>query len=189
MSKYLNKYRNESARIKNYDYGTNGLYFVTINTLYKTEYFYKYEFGRTDDCPSTKNDYENNIWTDNRPSLRITEIGVIANEYWQQIPQHYPWVELDAYVIMPDHIHGILLFNKPDENGWNPNKFGVQSRNLGAVIRAYKSSVKRYANQHQIEFNWQPRFHDTLIHTQISLLNIRHYILQNPAKWLQKHSK
>jgi len=183
------KYRDETFRLKNYDYGSNGLYYVTINTKYQTKYFGNIESARTDDCPSTENANVGQIGTDNRPSLRYTEIGKIANEYWLEIPQHYPWVELDAYIVMPNHIHGILLFDKPEITGWETNKFGRQSRNLGAVIRAFKSTVKRYANDHKIDFAWQPLFHDDIIYNETELNNIRHYILQNPCKWLKKYSK
>src|SRR5687767_1398941 len=126
---YLNRYRNETARLKNYDYGSNGLYYVTIKTFNNNEYLGQIDFVRTDDCPSPKDENDIIIRTDNRPSLQPTEIGKIADEYWLEIPKHYPWVELDAYQIMPNHIHGILIFDKPDLNGWNPNKFGKQSRN------------------------------------------------------------
>ena len=189
MSKYLDKYRNESTRIKNYDYGSNGLYYVTINTHRRTEYFGEIVFVRTGDCPSPKNDTGTFIRTDNRPSLRATEIGNIADEYWQQIPNHYPWVELDEYIIMPNHIHGILRFDKPFDYGWKPNKFGPQSQTLGAVIRAFKSSVKRYANNNKIEFHWHPRFYDHIIRDEQALLNIRNYIHQNPNNWAKENGK
>jgi REP element-mobilizing transposase RayT len=61
----------------------------------------------------------------------------------------------------------------------------VQSQNLGAVIRSFKSSVKRYANNNQIEFAWQPRFYDHIIRDEKSLNNIRAYIENNPIGWNQ----
>ena len=116
--KYLGKYRNETVRLKNYDYGSNVLYHITINTHLNREYFGDIGFVRTDDCPSTiKNEII--IRTDNRPSLQPTEIGKIADEYWREIPKHYPWVELDAYQLIPNHLHGILLFDKPDVEHYN----------------------------------------------------------------------
>jgi REP element-mobilizing transposase RayT len=91
-------------------------------------------------------------------------------------------VELDEFVVMPNHIHVILFFNRPDKIDWQPNKFGVQSKNLGAVIRAFKSSVKRFANQNQIEFEWQSRYHDRIIRNEKGLNAIRHYIRENTSK-------
>jgi len=124
-----------------------------------------------------------NTETQNFASLRHTVIGEIANQYWTEIPKHFPFVELDEYVVMPNHVHGILFFNKPDYADWKPGKFGPQSKTLGSVIRGYKAGVKTYATTNQIEFGWQPRFYDRIIRSQRELNNIRQYIINNPAKW------
>lgn len=168
MEKYQNKYRIPSARLAGYDYSSNGMYYVTICTKNKIQYF---------------GEIIASVETDNYPSLQPTIIGSIANQYWTEIPKHYPFVELDEFVIMPNHIHGILFFNKPDYDQWNPNRFGVQSKNLGAVIRGFKSTTKRFANSNAIEFEWQSRFHDHIIRDEQSLNNIRQYIIDNPSKW------
>ena len=167
MEKFQNKYRIPSARLKGYDYGANGAYFVTINTKHRLHYFGKIV---RDDAYSPA-------------YLQSTPIGKIAHEYWTEIPKHYPFVELDEFTVMPNHIHGILFFNKPDKTDWTPNKFGVQSQNLGSVMRAFKSSVKRYANDNHIEFIWQSRFHDNIIKDEEALNNIRRYIANNPDNW------
>lgn len=113
----------------------------------------------------------------------FSEIGKIANDFWKEIPAHYPFVEIDQFVVMPNHIHGILFFNRPDKKDWTPNKFGIQSQNLGAVIRAFKSSLKRYSNQNKIQFEWQPLYHDRIIRNDKALNAIRRYIINNPIKW------
>lgn len=169
---FQNKYRQETRRIRNYDYGSDGIYFVTINTLNRVDYLG--DIVATDYCPSK--DIETVITTDNSPSLRFTDMGNIVNMYWNEIPIHYPYVELDAFSIMPNHLHGVLILHGQLGNGWHPNKFGVQSGNLGAIIRAFKSSVKRYANENEIEFAWQPRYFDRIIRSEKSLLNVRNYI-------------
>ena len=87
--------------------------------------------------------------------LRMTEIGKIACDNWESIPMFHPYVELDDFVIMPDHMHGILFINKPDKISWEINKFGAQSKNLASILRGYKSSVKTYATTNDIEFSWQ----------------------------------
>jgi REP element-mobilizing transposase RayT len=110
-------------------------------------------------------------------------MGQMAVEYWTQIPKHYPFVHLDAFVVMPNHIHGILFFDRPDKTDWNPNTFGPQSQNLAAVIRGFKSATKRYANQHNIPFEWQSRYHDRIIRDEKELNAIRQYIINNPSKW------
>ncbi|MFN0291638.1 transposase [Pedobacter helvus] len=165
--KFQNKYRIPSNRLQGFDYSSHGLYFVTICTKDRIHYF-----GNI-----------SSVETDNYPSLRLTKIGQIANDFWKEIPKHYPFVELDEFVIMPNHLHGILFFNRPEKSDWIENKFGSQSQNLGAVIRAFKASVKRHANNYQIEFDWQTRFHDRIIRDDRELRAIRGYIINNPEKW------
>ena len=178
MDKYQNKYRIPSARLTGYDYGSNNMYYVTICTKNRIHYFGEIITPvETDNYPSLQNI---------RPStaeLKPTTIGNIANQYWTEIPKHYPFVVLDQFVIMPNHIHGILIFNKPDYDEWKSNQFGVQSKNLGAVIRGFKSTTKRFANDSAIEFEWQSRFHDHIIRDEQSLNTIRQYIIDNPANW------
>ena len=174
MEKYQNKYRIPTNRLKGYDYGTNGCYFVTICTKNRIHYFG--EIG------NVEMDNVGNVETDNYPSLRETKIGKIAEKYWINIPNHFPFVILDQFVIMPNHIHGILFFNKTDIS-WQPNKFGRQSQNLGSVIRGFKSSLKRYANENNIDFAWQERFHDRIIRDDNELNNVRKYIFNNPQNW------
>lgn len=158
MEEFQNKYRIPSARLQGYDYGFNGFYFVTICTKNRKHYF-----GSIVQQPSI--------------------ISQIAIEYWSEISKHYPFVELDEFVVMPNHIHGILFFNRPEKIDWQSNQFGAQSQNLAAVIRGFKSSTKRYANQNNIEFEWQPRFHDRIIRNDKELNAIRQYIVNNPMKW------
>lgn len=167
MEKYRNKYRIPSTRLQHYDYGSQGLYFITICTKNHIRFF-----GDIVD-------------TGNGPSLRPTTIGRIAMEYWKEIPHHYPYVILDEYVVMPDHMHGILAFNTPNKVDWTPNRFGPQSQNLGAVIRGFKSTTKRYANLNHIEFEWQGRYYDRIIRDEMELNAIRNYVIRNPEKWMQ----
>lgn len=129
--KYQNKYRVSSPRLAGWDYGSHGLYFVTICTKDRIHYF-----GDIEDA----NSREASI-----ASLRMTDIGKIVFNNWLQIPHYHSYVELDEFVIMPDHIHGIIFINKPDKIAWDVNKFGAQRNNLASIIRGYKSAVTKYA--------------------------------------------
>ena len=91
--KFKNKYRIKSARLAGYDYRNEGLYFVTICTKNKFHYFGEIENG----------------------NLLLNEIGLIAHNYWAEIPQHFDHVSLDEFVIMPDHIHGIICIDEKRE--------------------------------------------------------------------------
>jgi putative transposase len=182
-------------RMKNYDYGAKGEFYITICTYQMKHYFGKViesenshldAAAQTGHCPSENRPNDSFIETGNGPSVLLSEIGLKAKEFWMEIPKHYSFVILDEFIIMPNHIHGILLMNKPPKDKWEPNQFGIQSGNLGAIIRGFKSSLKRYANENNIEFQWKERFRDDLIRDQSDLERVRHYILQNPSKWLEK---
>jgi REP element-mobilizing transposase RayT len=198
MTLFKNKYRIEPARLIGFDYGSNAAYFITICTKNRINYFGK--IVETDNHPSYNE-------THNSASLQNTPIAKIAEQFWNEIPKHYPFVILDEFIIMPNHIHGILIINKEDVKmdnrssdfvkthncvethncaslpEWNENKFGPQSQNIPAIIRSFKSSVKRFANENQIEFEWQPRYYDRIIRDEEEMQRIRIYINQNIENW------
>jgi putative transposase len=174
--KFKNKYRITPARMPSWDYGSHGLYFVTICTKDRLHYL-------GDIISNTSQE------TQNIASLQRTDIGEISEKNWLDIPKHFNFVEVDEYVIMPNHIHGILFINKPNKTDWQMNKFGVQSQNLASIIRGYKASVKAYATIHNIEFSWQPKYHDRVIRDEKEYSNIRAYIFDNPEQWLLNGDK
>ncbi|MDH5250699.1 MAG: transposase, partial [Cyclobacteriaceae bacterium] len=182
MEKYRNKYRNDSTRLKNRDYGAPGSYFVTLVTLNRKNYFGKIvemqDFVHPQD--------PNNVGTQILGSVQLTEIGKIAHQYWIKIPIHFPFVKLDEFVIMPNHVHGLFSFDKPKYPGGKPNAFAPQSRNLASVIRGYKAATKKYATLNNIEFAWQPRYHERVVRLD-ELIATRRYIKNNPTKWILDH--
>ena len=172
MKKYKNKYRIESTRLQSWDYGSNGAYFVTVCTKNR-----EHSFGKIVD-----------------KEMQYSKIGGIAKSYWQEIPDHFPFVKLDVFVVMPDHVHGIVIIDKNDDgketqNFASPcvkhpkNRFGPQSQNLASIIRGYKAGVKKYATINHIDFTWQSRFHDRIIRNDKAFCNIAEYIRKNPIKW------
>jgi REP element-mobilizing transposase RayT len=96
MDKFRDKYRIPSARAQWWDYGCDAAYFITICTKNR-----KYFFG----------DVINGI-------MELSESGMIANNHWLEIPEHFPFIKLGAHIIMPNHIHGILIIKQSA----NPNK-------------------------------------------------------------------
>ena len=90
--KYNNIYRIPSARAPWWDYGNNGAYFVTI-------------------CTNNRECYFGDVFD---TEMRLSEIGSIAHSCWEQIPQHFPFVKLDSFIVMPNHVHGIIIIEKPD---------------------------------------------------------------------------
>lgn len=124
-----------------------------------------------------------------------SELGENSTRFWRQIPSHFPFVNLDEFIVMPNHIHGILVIDKKEnmnivetqyfaslQHG-NPNKFGLQSQNLASVIRGFKIGVKKWATIRGINFVWQSRFYDRIIRDEKVLFNVRNYIINNPLLW------
>ena len=129
------------------------------------------------------------------------KLGKNAVDCWLKIPEHFPHVTLDEFVIMPNHVHGIIIINNnaivvetqnfaslhhdtPHHNdGPYHNKFGPQSKNLSSIIRGFKIGVTKWATINGVDFAWQPRFYDHIIRDETAYHNIQYYIQQNPAKW------
>lgn len=164
---FQGKYRIDSARLTDYDYGSNGAYFITICTENKAHFFG--DIAIIDDIPV----------------IQPTRIGQRTIDGWLSIPNFSPFVQLDAFQLMPNHLHGVLFFNKPAYDDWQPNIFGPQRQNLASVLRGFKSGVKSYATINQILFCWQARYYDRVIRNENELNRIRQYIIDNPAKWAQ----
>ena len=168
---------NKRIRWSKWDYRSKGAYFITINTSARIRFFgsIKKSLHPSSYSLSLLNSY-----------LKKSTIAQTVFDYWHEIPDHYPYVELDTFVIMPDHIHGILIFDKPPLDRWEPTSFGPQKNNLPDIIRAFKGSVKRWANKNQIQFKWQSRYHDRVIRDHEEMERIRKYIQLNPYKWSQQ---
>lgn len=171
-------------RYKNYDYTQNGLYFVTICVKN-----HKMFFG---DIAKSGTEY-NPIY-----EMKMSEIGKIAEIFWLEIPKHFPFVNLDEHIIMPNHIHGILEICKQLDDRRNEalprsytgkyprmSEISPRSGSLSAIIGSFKSIVTKTVNQKysQNNFSWQSRFHDRIIRNEKELDAIIKYIFENSAKW------
>ena len=164
--KFQGKYRINPARLADHDYGSNGMYFVTICTRDRA-----CSFGE--------------IVVDEvgNPTLLPTPVGQRVIDGWSAIAQAKSIAMLDAFQLMPNHLHGIVCIDKPDYDDWQPNQFGPQRLNLASIIRGFKAGVKAFATTHKIDFYWQPRYHDRVIRNDAELDRIRTYIKNNPASW------
>jgi putative transposase len=105
----------------------------------------------------------------------LSSYGEIAAREWQRIPVPYPRVELDAWIVMPDHVHGILVLKPASEAATPP---------LGTILGTFKSkSTKGIRALGHSAFAWQDRFHDHILENLDELEQIRTYIRQNPKRW------
>ena len=172
---FQDKYRVPSARLPGYDYGQSGAYFITICTADRQPYFGTVEVPDGD-------------W--DAAFVQPTALGQRVLSGWASISHFAPFVALGAFVLMPDHLHGLLLFDKNEPAGLPPthqNRFGPQSENLASVLRGFKSGVSTFARTHALAFQWQPRFHDRIVRSDHERERIHHYILTNPSRWQTEH--
>lgn len=155
-------FRNASARCTPWDYASTGAYFVTINTKGRLPWFGEVRDGVMD----------------------LSAMGRIAQECWGMIPTHHPNVTLDTFVVMPDHMHGIVMI-EPISHRHEPNRFGPLRRgSLATIIHGYKAAcTKRIHEMGHASFGWQPRYHDHIIRDDDDLQRIRRYIVDNPRRW------
>jgi putative transposase len=153
---YKNKYRVESARLKNWDYSSPGGYFITI-------------------CTKNRELYLGKIVND---EMVLSEMGQIVNNHWREIPIHFPHAQLDEFVVMPNHFHGIIKI----ENNVETPKLGVSTK-LGVIINQYKRICTIQIKKHEYDFAWQSRFYDHIIRNDDELNLIRQYIINNPMNW------
>ena len=182
--KFNNKYRIESARLPNWDYGSNSAYFITVCTHNKVHFFGEILYGE----------------------MQLSEIGKMAEKYWYDIPRHFSFVKLDAFVVMPNHIHGILIIDKIDlydgrdainrvsthntnntektiTGGITGNKNPMSHENISRIIRWYKGRCTFEIRKIRVDFYWQSRFHDHIIKNDDSYQRIKNYIINNPINW------
>ncbi|MDF1513651.1 MAG: transposase [Anaerolineae bacterium] len=162
------------TRYKGYDYTTLGMYFVTVCT-------------QNHACALGK------IYND----IVLTKMGQIAHACWVDLPNHYSNIELDKFVIMPNHVHGIITILSY-ENALREvlcQAAGVPSRTapvkrycLSEIVRGFKTFSTRRINQFLNTPGrafWQRSFYDHIIRNDRDLQRIRQYIFTNPFKWLE----
>jgi len=113
----------------------------------------------------------------------LNEKGEIVKDTWDDLVNHYSNIKLDAFIIMPDHVHGIISITK---NVNDDAKTGSKIVSLSEIIRGFKTFSARKINQIYNKSGiplWQPRFYDHIIRNNTDLNRIREYIKNNPNKW------
>jgi REP element-mobilizing transposase RayT len=167
---FKNKYRTKSLRLQGYDYSQNGTYFITICTKDKKNYFGKIKNSK----------------------MELSQIGSVAYKYWLEISNQFTNVILDEFVIMPNHVHGIIIIESRDAiNRVSTKHGGVTGKNnpmmhnsISRFIRWYKGRCTFEINKmNNDNFSWQSRFYDRIIRNDIELNKIREYIQINPSEW------
>jgi putative transposase len=174
----------QSIRKKGWNYSSPGAYFITICSMNRGNFFGTVE---------------------NR-GMNLNSYGVIVNDDWYNLTRYHPHISLDAFVVMPDHIHGIIMINHarnvgagprpaPDENipqspsgaGHRPAPTGdIVLHGLPEIIRQFKSFSARRINILRCGTGnpvWQRNYYEHIIRSNPDLIRIRNYILQNPENY------
>ena len=146
--------RRKPHRLKNYDYSSPGVYFVTICTKDRRPVLSQIAAGTAIGRP---------------PEVQLSALGAVVDAAIRQIPHRYRGVELDQYVIMPNHIH--LFLRMTTES----------STSLGRILQQMKGYVTKQWGQAV----WQEKYYDHVVRDESDFLIKYHYICNNPAKWLE----
>ncbi|AZQ64956.1 transposase [Flammeovirga pectinis] len=161
----------QSYRLTGWDYRRESDYFITI-------------------CAK---DFKCIFGTIENQKMTYSPLGILAEIFWYQIPIFNSNIKLGSYVIMPNHIHGILhctennsevddLVNYPQAVSHN-SKISPKKSSISTIIRTYKSSVTKHSRRLGYDFEWQPRFYDHIIRDNKNYERIELYIEQNIITW------
>ena len=159
-------------RLKGFDYSLPGAYFITVITHQRECLFGEVVDGE----------------------MRVNQFGNIVERTWMDLPTHYPQVTLEAFVVMPNHVHGIVVINDFSRGGSETLPYKMMQHGLPEIVRAFKSfSARRInlvKNTHGVAV-WQRSFYDHIIRDDRDCRNIWEYIQVNPQKWQedQLHAK
>ena len=171
---FRNHYRVISTRAAWHGYN-GGMYFVTICTKNREHYF-----GRIEN-----------------EEMCLSKIGEYTQMCIQQTSTHNPYAEIPLWVVMPNHIHAVVVIDggtcgdcrdvpwRVSTDGKNIKMQNVANKQgkLSTMIGGFKQSISRYANKNAIPFAWQPRFYDHIIRNTGEMNRIAEYIEQNVANW------
>jgi REP element-mobilizing transposase RayT len=112
--------------------------------------------------------------------------GKIAVGCWNELPEHYPTVELDEFVVMPNHIHGIIRITDNPVRARHASPEQKRRNNLGDIVGSLKSAVTNRVNKNRNTTGitiWQRGYFEHVIRNDRSLHKIRDYIATNPQRW------
>lgn len=182
MNGEIQKHKRTSLRLKGYDYSEEGAYFVTIVTHDREPLFGKVVDGK----------------------IVVNEYGEIVNCTWNDLINHNENIDLDEYIVMPNHFHGIIIINSPVGVGSKPtpeNIVHVSSRagrgpaptiGLPEIVRQFKTFSSKRINQLRGTPGipvWQRGYYDHIICNEKDNENIANYIAMNPSNWVKDHEK
>jgi len=162
-----------SVRLQDYNYSQSGAYFVTLCTRERACLFGEILDG----------------------AMQVNDAGRMVERCWLNIPNHFPHVNLDAFVVMPNHAHGVVIIGDrpvgaknlshlPKTNRPAQRPLGTLSKSIGSIIRGFKIGVTKWFRENRdTRAVWQRNYYEHVIRSEESLIRIRQYIQDNPARW------
>ena len=164
-------HRRKSIRLQGYDYSQAGLYFITVCTHNRVPLFGEIVDG----------------------VMALNTAGQIVEKCWCTIPEHFPQVTVDEFVVMPNHVHGIITIGTivgandylplPSNETPRSLQHGT-SRTIGSMVRGFKIGVTRWFRANtDIHKVWQRNYYEHIIRNEDSYLKIAEYIQTNPQRW------
>lgn len=156
-------HQRQSIRLKHYDYASAGYYFIAICCFQRLSLFGHIEQGQ----------------------MFLNEYGKIAQQEWLNTINKRQNVKLNAFIIMPNHMHGIIHFTQNLNPNPTPNDFHSPRNNLGAIVRGYKSAVTSQLKEKIGHNVWQRNYYEHIIRDEKSYQMIAEYTLNNPLTWQQ----
>lgn len=160
-----NKHHRRSIRLAGYDYSRAGAYFVSIVAKNR-----KALFGQVDG------------------GIRLNEIGEWVATWWCEIPRHFPKADIDEFVVMPNHMHGIVVIFDGVGAGIPDVGAGIPRPYLGQIIAYFKYQSTKQINAARETPGvpvWQRNYYEHIIRNVAELERTRQYIQSNPLRWAQ----
>jgi REP element-mobilizing transposase RayT len=161
----IESHRRKPIRLKKYDYSEEGAYFVTVCTRHRACHFGEVKDG----------------------IVELSNVGNVAKRNWGEIPDHFHNCRLDQFIVMPNHLHGVITLEHVGVQYIEPlQQYKYQKvipKSIGSIIRSYKASVTRWCGGNGYElFRWQRNYYEHIIRNEEELRDIREYIMSNPLK-------
>jgi len=167
MGRHRERHRRRSIRLKDYDYAQDGAYFVTVCTDEKRCIFGDIVDGQ----------------------MRLNSLGCIVRDEWLKTANLRKYVTLDEFIVMPNHMHGIIFIACRGVLQYAPTtriEFRSPAQTIGAIVRGFKSAVTKRINELRGSPGvpiWQRNYYEHVIRNDDDLNEIRYYISDNPLKW------
>lgn len=174
MQQPSQSHHRHSIRLKGYDYSQPGAYFSTVVTAARASLFGDIADG----------------------NMHVNETGEIVLAVWRDLPNHYPFLQLGTFVVMPNHVHGIVVLTVDVGAGLRPAPTDRPAPTIGdryglpEIVRAFKSFSARRVNAflgkagHSL---WQRNYYEHVIRDEREWERLHRYIESNPSQWEQDH--